>query len=209
MNANTNTNANENTNYENDEIDTFVTLNEYPAYEIDSQYPYDIRKKGQYGFIREGVDTGGYIIVSLYQEKCYKHRVIAQQFLPNPERLPCVDHKNHNRSDNHLSNLRWVSYKENNTNVVSKKGIKYEFRGQFEANALQINFVNGSEYEGYWLDGHEILFFDGVCYRILFKKEHGNQWRVSMKDVEGNSRNISKRQLDRTLSEEYGLKFDI
>ena len=189
--------------------DTFVTLKDYPKYEIDFKYPYNIRKKGQNGFIKESVNAGGYVIVHLYGEKCYKHRLIAQQFLPNPERLPCVDHMNHNRSDNRVENNRWVSYSENSRNLSSSHGIEYEFVDELEANALQINSVNGYEFEGYWLAGNEILFYDGVRYRILIKHAHGNQWQIRMRDVDGNSRTVSKKQLDEAMSDEYEKDFNI
>ena len=202
MNAGVNANVIENND------DTFVTLTDYPMYEIDSQYPHNIRKKGQYGFLKES-NTKGYLRVSLYGEKCYKHRLIAKQFIPNPEGLPCVDHRNHNRSDNRVENLRWTSYSENSRNLSSSHGIEYEFVDELEANALQINSVNGYEFEGYWLAGNEILFYDGVRYRILFKRAHGNQWQIRMRDVEGNSTTVTKRKLDKAMSEEYEMDFNI
>ena len=35
------------------------------------------------------------------------HRLIAQTFIPNPDNLPQVNHKNCNRADNRVSNLEW------------------------------------------------------------------------------------------------------
>ena len=189
--------------------DTFVTLKDYPKYEIDFKYPYNIRKKGQNGFIKESVNAGGYVIVHLYGETCYKHRIIAQQFLPNPEGFSCVDHKNHNRSDNHLSNIRWVSCAENARNLSSKRGINYEFVDELEANAFKINFINDYEFEDYWLDGNKIVYYNGVRYRILIKHAYGNQWRILMRDVNGESRSVSKYQLEEAMSNEYEKDFNI
>lgn len=40
------------------------------------------------------------------------HRLVAQAFIPNPDAKATVDHINHRRDDNRLSNLRWATHKE-------------------------------------------------------------------------------------------------
>ena len=42
----------------------------------------------------------------------YVHRLVAQAFLPNPEKLPCVRHLDGNYTNNDVSNLAWCSYSE-------------------------------------------------------------------------------------------------
>ena len=44
------------------------------------------------------------------------HRLLAIQFIPNPDNLPCVDHMNKNRTDNRLCNFRWATCKDNSHN---------------------------------------------------------------------------------------------
>ncbi len=41
------------------------------------------------------------------------HRLVAEAFIPNPSNLPCVNHKNHDRSDNRQNNLEWCSQRYN------------------------------------------------------------------------------------------------
>ena len=44
------------------------------------------------------------------------HRLLALTFLPNYYGLPQVDHKDRNRQNNSIYNLRWVSLSEQNIN---------------------------------------------------------------------------------------------
>lgn len=41
------------------------------------------------------------------------HRVVAYIFIPNPDNLPCVNHIDGNKTNNSVSNLEWVSHREN------------------------------------------------------------------------------------------------
>lgn len=47
-----------------------------------------------------------------YMHVCYGrlHRLVAMAFLPNPDDLPTVNHKDHDPSNNHVDNLEWASY---------------------------------------------------------------------------------------------------
>jgi hypothetical protein len=45
------------------------------------------------------------------------HRLVSQAFHPNPEGLPCVDHIDHDRTNNNADNLRWVTYRTNSRNL--------------------------------------------------------------------------------------------
>lgn len=42
------------------------------------------------------------------------HRLVAQAFIPNPNNLPCINHKDENPSNNRADNLEWCTYKYNN-----------------------------------------------------------------------------------------------
>ena len=58
-------------------------------------------------------------------KKMFVHRLLALTFIPNPNNLPCVDHIDRNRCNNHLSNLRWVSHQENMDNKeLGKSGLR-------------------------------------------------------------------------------------
>lgn len=55
----------------------------------------------------------GYSIIRLQKNGIAKtyivHRLVAEAFLPNPNNLPEIHHLNHDRKDNRIQNLMWVS----------------------------------------------------------------------------------------------------
>lgn len=45
------------------------------------------------------------------------HRIVAEAFIPNPNNLPYVHHKDHNRLNNCVENLEWVTEEENANDI--------------------------------------------------------------------------------------------
>ena len=47
------------------------------------------------------------------------HRLVAMHFVPNPNNLPIVLHKNNIKTDTYYENLKWGSYSENNAQAIN------------------------------------------------------------------------------------------
>ncbi len=62
-------------------------------------------------------NSNGYKEILLSKEGKHKtvsvHRLVAIAFLPNPDKLPMVNHKDENKSNNCIDNLEWCTAKYN------------------------------------------------------------------------------------------------
>lgn len=67
--------------------------------------------------LKNNVMKIGYCRVTLTkdgkQEQFYIHRLVADAFIPNPNGLNEIDHIDANPKNNRVSNLRWVTHREN------------------------------------------------------------------------------------------------
>ena len=99
----------------------------------------------------------------------------------NPDGLPQVDHINHNRSDNRIENLRWVSASTNAFNKSSHLGVRYEFIDDIPEDAVVVDFYNvraerrefelNKYYYYYNEESNEDIFYskiDDNIYKILY-----------------------------------------
>jgi hypothetical protein len=83
----------------------WIQLREHPDFDIQSEYPFLIRKRANGRIILITRMPDQYLQVRLGNSKFLHHRVIAEQFLANLDNLPEIDHINHKRDDNHLDNM--------------------------------------------------------------------------------------------------------
>ena len=147
-------------------------------YEIFTEFPYDIRKKKNGKIVKEHINkSSGYVQVHLNSKTYEKHRIVAVQFLPNDDSSvkTVVDHINRDKTDYHLSNLRWVSPKQNNINRSTYKDIEYEFieyGDEEEEDLVQVREYGNHKFEQYLYyyspENNRFLIDTGVNYRVLY-----------------------------------------
>ena len=96
----------------------------------------DTRTEG--GDLVEAASVGG--DTKLHRSKIHRlvHRLVAEAFIENDNATKiCVDHIDTNKLNNNVTNLRWVSHKENMNNVITKQNISEGKLHKIEV--LQIN----------------------------------------------------------------------
>ena len=70
--------------------------------------------------IKKIIDCEGYYSLNLVFSNVYKiyrvHTLVAKAFIENPNNLPEIDHKDRDKLNNNINNLRWVSASANSLN---------------------------------------------------------------------------------------------
>lgn len=120
-----------------------------------------IAKYGNYRYLKlvrhKGKGTD-YLDVGIgRRQRMLVHRLVAQAFIPNPDGLPQVNHKNGNGMDNRVENLEWVTNKQNNSHAMANGMLHPNFEGKkvlcvetgevFMSSFLAADFVNESKFQ--------------------------------------------------------------
>ncbi len=92
-----------------------IIIEEYPPFAVDTRgYVYNSvtgklikPHKDSYGYYRVSTTCRGKKVNGSV------HRLLATAFIPNPDKLPQVNHKDGVKTNNNLSNLEWCSNQQN------------------------------------------------------------------------------------------------
>ena len=96
----------------------------------------------------------GYKIYNLRKDrKAYlmtAHRAVAEAFIPNPDNLPLINHKDENKENCYYKNLEWCTHQYNNTyNGLMQKAMARnieKFGTEFYLYDMDFNFLG--KYKG-------------------------------------------------------------
>lgn len=107
-------------------------------------------------------NTKGYPMIDAYPKRAIKvHRLVAIAFIPNLENKPQVNHVDGIKTNNHISNLEWVTNSENQKHA-HKLGLQTVHR---EENNYQYsgNHSNCKSVRQLSLDGEEIAIHKSLA----------------------------------------------
>lgn len=160
------------------------------VYEI--KYRYNRRKHNKNGGL------GGYCIVALYNKGKRRdvqlHRIVANMFIPNPNNLPQVNHKDGNKLNNvvnindlygETTNLEWCNNSYNQIEAY-RLGLHKKKTGKEHVNSkpilqydLQGNFLKEweciTEAQKYYANGKTNCI--SMCLRNKCKTAYGYKWK--------------------------------
>lgn len=109
----------------------WIPIEYFETYHINEEGEILSYRSGRPKLLKPRVNKYGYARINLVNNegKQYTkeiHRLVAETFIPNPENKPTVDHVDRNRLNNHVSNLRWADYHDQQANTKGQphsKGI--------------------------------------------------------------------------------------
>ena len=153
-------------------------------YEMYSEFPYDIRHKYKLNVLNGCIDKHSYKIYNLgykYKRRLYKHHRLIYYALVEPfdwnDKNIVIDHKNHNKLDNRIENLRLVTQSENLRNMSNYKGVDFIF-----VKDLPDKIVVNEEHKIYYSPSSDKFYIDlGIHFRQMKENKNHAHYRIHYK----------------------------
>lgn len=105
----------------------FIEIANHPTYLINKRG--DVYNTKTKRILKHSHSNTGYYTVFVEGKNRTLHRLLAMTFIPNPDNLPCINHKDGNKLNNELSNLEWCNHSHNNKHAYDSGLKKYAFSG--------------------------------------------------------------------------------
>lgn len=135
-------------------------------------------KRNRLASIKFSKNTGYYGVSLTNSEGVRKfpsiHRLVALTFIPNPENKREVNHKDGDKSNNHISNLEWATPSENIRHAY-RSGLMVGQRGEVMhsaclSNAQVLEIFKSS------LSNRELATLYNVDYFVIYQIKKGINW---------------------------------
>lgn len=185
----------------------WVTIKGFPLYEINRRG--ELRKKSTKKLVNPVLGHQGYYLNVILNEKKEKklvciHRLVALQFIPNPNNLKIVNHIDENKLNNDVLNLEWVSHKQNSNHGTSPHRIaqkhsipvnEYDSKGKYIRTWKSIKaFADYYGIDRSSVSAH-IRLGKGFCVGRIVKQYEGIRKDLSFEEVKkrGEIKCIRKR----------------
>lgn len=169
-------------------MENWKVLIECDEYEINRD-TLQIRRKSNKRIVKDCINKKlGYITCQLNGKNYYKHRIVANNFIDNPNNYEFVDHIDHNRANNSIINLRWVSNRMNQNNRSDQ-----EFVDEISDDCIVVNKYSKWEFEFLFFDPEKDTFYvyNGINYVVKprFQDKRG-YWKICVRDKNNKQRDI-------------------
>lgn len=115
------------------------------------------------------INNSGYKIIPLSKPKhktiCRTiHRLVAEAFIPNPNNLTDVNHKDEDKMNNNVENLEWMTHKDNMNWGETSKKISTTHRSKTEDDLLCARFARGWMPDLFRLKKRCGIIHNGISY---------------------------------------------
>ena len=98
-------------------MEEWRVINNFPDYEVSSLGRVKSLKYGKERIMKPAITKKGYYRLSIQYVSCFIHSLVAEAFIPRVEGKDFVDHIDRCKTNNMVSNLRWVTGSENSLNT--------------------------------------------------------------------------------------------
>ena len=120
--------------------------------------------------LKTRLDPNGYEKVGILkkdgkQKQVMVHRLVAEAFIPNPDNLPQVNHKDENRSNNIVNNLEWCTAKYNQNYGHCRENHSKAMMGKKMPEEVKekLRLINSKPVLQYDVYGNYIRIWDSVA----------------------------------------------
>lgn len=147
--------------------------------------------------LKPSITRTGYPHISLSKNgiKTFNvHRLVAEAFVPNPNNLPIINHKDENRENNTIENLEWCTYSYNasygDAPIKNSISMQKHFARENNPNRVKVECVETGEIFNSIIDASEKYGIDQssitkVCKNKPKRKTAGGfRWRYVLGETE-------------------------